>query len=116
MTLRDTITSDALTVFCNPSEFAEQVTYYPRGGGESRTIEAVVFRESIEPYAEDEVTSLDVFQIHVANDAVDGISSNEIDTGGDAIDVAPRDGKSVVRKRITRILTQDQGMLVLEVR
>lgn len=115
MTLHDLIATDAITVFCNTSDFAEEVTYYPRGGG-ARIIDAVVFREPIESYAEDEVTALAVYEVQVANDAVEGITSSELDTGGDAISFPPRDGKDPVRKAITRLLTQDHGMLVLECR
>lgn len=115
MTLRDAIASDALTVFCNTNDFAELVTYRPRGGG-SRVIDAVVFREVIDGYPEDQVTALDAYEVHVANDAVLGISSTELDTGGDAIELPPRDGKDATRKAILKIISQDNGMLVLDCR
>lgn len=115
MTLRDLISSDASTVFCNVDDFAEAVTYYPRGGG-SRSINAVVVREPVEQYPQDEVTALAVYEVHITNDDVLGISSVELDTGGDAIAFPPRDGKDAVKKQITRILSQDHGMMVLECR
>jgi len=121
MTLRESIPTDALAVFCNSDDFAEVVTYYPhRFFGEelrpSRSIKAVVIRESIQLLSEDVVTNAPSFEVHVANDAINGISSDEIDTGGDQIELSPRDGKTAERRAITRVVTQDHGMLVLECR
>lgn len=121
MTLRDSITADALAVFCNTDDFAEVVTYYPHrfygdAVREPRQIKAVVFREQITALTEDVQTNLPVFQIHVANDPVDGISSTELDTGGDQIELSPRDGEPTQRRSITQLITQDHGMLVLECR
>lgn len=121
MTLKDAITADADTVFLSESDFAEQVTYHPhRYFGQPvptpRTIRAVVFREQIGTFNEDVVTSLPVFMVHVANDSTSGISSDEIDTGGDQIEMPGRDGKSPRLYSIMRIETQDAGMMVLECR
>ena len=121
MTLRAMIEADAATVFCSVNDFAEAVTYYPhRFYGAAlrspRAINAVVFREQIASLTEDVETVLPVYEVHVANDSVTGISSNEIDTGGDQIELPSRDGKTAEKKTITRIVTQDHGMLVLECR
>lgn len=121
MSLHDIIATDANTVFCNVNDFAELVTYYPhRYFGETarepRQIKAVVIREAITTYSEDVETILPVYQIHVANDSVTGISSEELDTGGDYIMLPPRDGKDPERKSILQLTTQDHGMLVLECR
>jgi hypothetical protein len=121
MSLRDAIADDALKVFCNSDDFAEVVTYHPhRFYGEAarpaRSIKAVVIRESTQLLAEDVVTNAPMFEVHVANDPINGIDSEEIDTGGDAIEFPPRDGKPSERRTITRIVTQDHGMLVLECR
>ena len=121
MTLRDTIETDAEVVFCNANDFAEAVTYYPhRFYGESlrasRSIVAVVFREQIAVLSEDVQTVAPVYEVHVANDSTTGISSEELDTGGDQIGFPPRDGKTAERKTITHLVTQDNGMLVLECR
>jgi hypothetical protein len=115
MSLRDTIEADALTVFCNDQDFAETVTYWPRVGS-SRSIKAVVFREQITAFTEDRETNLPMFQVHVTNSATTGISSEELDTGGDSIELPPRDGKTAQRRSITQLITQDHGMLVLECR
>jgi hypothetical protein len=121
MSLRDSIANDALSVFLVVDDFAEVVTYYPhRFYGdtvrEPRVIKAVVMREQITALSEDVVTNLPMFQVHVANDPVDGISSEELDTGGDQIELSPRDGEPAQRRSITQLITQDHGMLVLECR
>jgi len=121
MTLHDMIQADAATVFCSVDDFAESVSYYPhRFYGDEvravRVINAVVFREQIAVLNEDVETVAPVYQVHVANDSTTGISSDELDTGGDQILLPPRDGKTAELKTITQLLTQDHGMLVLECR
>lgn len=120
MTLRDMITDDATAVFLNTDEFAESVTYYPhRYPGtalrSNRTITAVVIREQIQAITQDgSQTVLPRWEVHVANDSTAGISSDEIDLGGDQIGFPPRDGQTAERRSIVRLVTQDSGMLVLE--
>jgi len=119
MTLHDVILTDASTVFTSTDDFAEVVTYYARqqfGEAEpsARVINAVVIREQIASLDGDTVSP--VWQVHVANDSVLGITSAEIDLGGDQIELPPRDGKTAVRRTITQLLIQDHGMLVLECR
>ena len=121
MTLRDAITADAATVFCNVSDFAEAVVYHPHrfvtdSLRPARTINAVVIREQVAAYQNDVETILPVFEVHVANDATTGISSEELDTGGDQIEFPARDGQTAERRTIVRLTTQDHGMLVLECR
>lgn len=119
MTLRSAIATDAATVFCNTSDFAETVTYYPHTyygetARDSRSISAVVIREDMEVVSEDGDTVLPVFQVFVINSNTTGISSDELDLGGDAIELPPRDGKTAEKKRIQRIVSQDNGMLELQ--
>ena len=121
MTLRSQIEADVSAVFLNTGEFAETVTYYPHAyygqtPRASRSISAVVFREQIAVVGEDGDTVLPVFEVHVENDSTVGISSDELDLGGDQIGLPPRNGKAAERKTITRLITQDHGMLVLECR
>jgi hypothetical protein len=112
MTLRETIEDDATTVFCNVDDFAESVVYYPRGGG-SRSINAVVFREGVQYFIDDTQNAMAAYEVHVANDALTGISSNSINCGGDVLGFPPRDGKTATRHTIKKIAGQDNGMLVL---
>ena len=115
MSLHDTIQADALTVFCNVNDFAEAVTYYKRNGL-ARSINAVVVREALEILPEDGDSVTPLFEVHVANDAVTGIASNEINLGGDSIEFAVRVGQPLSRRTITKLTSHDEGMLVLECR
>ena len=121
MTLQDRIVADASVVFTNTDDFAELVTYYPHQfsgdpARDPRSISAVVMREQITVFAEDGDTVLPVYEVHVANDDTLGISSDELDLGGDQIELPPRDGKTAERKTIVQLLTQDTGMLVVQCR
>lgn len=116
MSLKETIASDASLVFLNEDEFAEQVVYLPKGGG-SRTILAVVEREP--PTLMDDAGNIlsPSFMIYVANSNVAGIASNEIDTGGDRIQITNRVNE-VAKKTCTimRMIDNDDGMLQIAVR
>ena len=95
--------------------FGETVTYYPKAGG-SRSITAVVSRQppgSLDGAPHGHAPRLSV---HVKNDATAGISSAEIDTGGDELNLAVRIGEAAENRRITKILNMDHGMLELELR
>ena len=119
MTLHDMILSDASSVFTALDDFAETVTYYPKQYfGQPvptpRAIKAVVIRNLIQVLDSDTVSPM--WEVHVVNDSVLGISSTELDMGGDEIELPPRDGKTPERRSITQLTTQDHGMLVLECR
>jgi hypothetical protein len=119
MTLKDQIDNDSSLVFTNTSDFAETVTYYPHiyfGATvrASRSISAVVFRQQVQVLGEDGDSIVPIFEVHVANDSTVGISSDELDTGGDQIEFPPRDGKDAEKRTITHLVTQDHGMLVLQ--
>jgi hypothetical protein len=116
MTLRESIASDAASVFLSTDEFAEAVVYRPRDGG-ARSIVAIVDREP--PTLMDEagnVVSL-TFLIHVANSKTLGITAEEVDTGGDEIEVIEKAG-GVTRRRVAviRVMENDNGMVQLAVR
>ena len=121
MTLRSQIADDASLVFLSTNDFAETVTYYPHvyfgGSATSRSVSAVVFRQQVAVLAEDGgETVVPMYEVHVANDATVGISSEELDTGGDQIEFPPRDGKDAEKRSILHLVTQDHGMLVLQCR
>ena len=116
MSLRQMISDDASVVFCNTSDFAEPVKYLPRVGT-PRCISAVVFREAMAVVTEDAgETIIPVWEVHVANDCLAGISSKEINLQNDKIAFAPRDGLPEQNKTILQLETQDHGMLVLQCR
>ncbi len=113
MSLRDSIQTDA-AIFVRSTEFGESVIYRPRQKSE-RTISATVFRQVAESI-EDENRSSVVFEVHVINSTTTGISSEELDLGGDAIDLADRTGKTARPRAIVQILDSDEGMLILQCR
>ena len=97
------------------SEFGETIVYKPRGGG-SRSIEAVVTRAGAEGLGGAPAGNAPLSNILVKNDSTEGISSSEIDTGGDKVTIAHRIGDTAQDRRITNIIGQDCGMMTLEVR
>lgn len=105
----DTMDIASVDMFLNT--FAEQVTYHPAGGGD-RVIDAIVTRENVRqvtagrtPFAE----------IIFKNDASDGISAAESDSGGDAITYAPRQGGPASRRSLGGVISQNAGTIVREV-
>lgn len=114
MPLSDLIKSDGLNLFTSSSDFGEPVVYYKRNG-RSRPIQAVVIRESLGMMPEDGVV-YPLFEIHVANSETDGIASDELNLGGDELEFPDRIGKPVQRRSIMKLLSHDEGMLVLECR
>jgi len=118
MSLKDAITGDPEKVFLRSDDFAESVTYYPHVGfGESsssRSITAVVIRNqevALSPDGGEAIVAS--FEVHVSNNATTGISSSEVDTGGDQIGLASRIGGTVKRRSIIQMTEHDTGMLVL---
>ncbi len=92
---------------------ATTITYLPRGGG-SREIQAIVDWEEEQGVAGNVLSP--TIEILVKNNATTGISSNEIDRGGDRVTIPMKIGGSTQNRAIKRILGQDCGMLELEVR
>lgn len=115
MTLHDMIQADAVNVFANPNDFAESVVYYPFSG-EPRSIDVVVERQQVQLNPEDGDTLTPVFIVHVANDATEGISSDELNVGGDRIELAVRVGETPTLRTVMRLLGHDEGMIDLECR
>ena len=115
MTLHDMIKADAVNVFCNDNDFAEPGRYYPRARS-ARDIKIVAIREALAILGEDGDNVIPLFEIHVANNATSGITSDELNLGGDSIEFAIRVGGQATRRTITKLLSHDEGMLVLECR
>lgn len=116
MTLRESIASDAVSVFLSADEFAETVVYLPRGGG-SRTLLAIVDREP--PTLMDDAGNVLAlsFMLYLSNSSTTGISVQELDTGGDRIQIAAKTND--VQKRtctILRVMDNDNGMLQLAIK
>jgi len=117
MSLADRIASDAANVFLNSDHFAETVTYYPHrfhtaAVREPRSIKAVVIRNQVSVFNPDE-TIMTEFEVRVANNATTGISSAELDSGGDKIELAAKIGETASKRSIQYMTEHDEGMLVL---
>lgn len=115
MTLHDMIQSDAATVFCNANDFAEPATYYTWHGS-AREIMVVIERDPLAVFGPDGDDVLPSFAVKVVNSNTLGISSDELNLGGDAIEFAVRVGKPKSRRSITRLIEHDEGMMVVECR
>jgi len=115
MSLHDMIKSDASTVFCNANDHAENVTYVKRDGI-CRTINVVIDRQALQILTEAGDTVIPNFEVHVSNSATLGISSSELNLGGDSLEFAIRVGVEVSKRSITKLLGHDEGMLILECR
>lgn len=119
MTLKQQILADAVSVFTNLDEFAESVVYRNRQSKVipvTRTIKAVVIRLGTIESAESGGASTPAFEVHVANSATTGISSTELDLGGDTIELSVRPGMAASRRAIIDITDLDEGMMVLQCR
>lgn len=116
MTLHDVMQEDAVAVFCNLDDFAETLVYHKKDGG-ARTIRAVVDRQSYAAVTEaGGAYVLPLFEIHVANNATTGITSEELNLGGDFFVFSDRIGKRTEERAITSLVSHDEGMLILECR
>ena len=116
MTLHDMIQSDASLVFCNADDFAEPVTYFKRDG-QARQIYVVIDRLALAVITESGGDAvIPNFEIQVVNDNVLGISSEELNLGGDSIEFEMRVGGGKLKRSITKLLGHDEGMLILECR
>lgn len=112
MSLRDRLVDDVLAIL---PDLGEPVVYRPASGA-PRTIHALVERLPPEDYADVEVPG-PVVRITVANHHIYGISSAELDTGRDVVDVAVRAGERPVARPIAGLVgPHARGALTLEVR
>ena len=95
--------------------FAETVTYKP-SVGDAREIEAIVVREPAEKTPGMPHGLGPKLKIDVENDSTTGISTDEINTGGDLVNLSVRIGESAQDRAIVGIESQDAGRAIYEVR
>lgn len=108
MAFKSDLAQDAAKTFLNSDEFAEDITYTPKGGV-AKVIKAVVNRKRIDPAPEDAGRILiNQCEIFIANDAVSGIAS--INKGGDLVSLAEVIGGPLVNWVVADILAQDEGV------
>lgn len=93
-------------------QFGETVFYY-RADGVTRTISGMITRESLAIIQELGGTLGASLIIEVQNSDTLGISSTELDTGGDQIGVALRVGEAASVRSIVRVLSDSGGYLRL---
>ncbi len=94
--------------------FGESLTYKPRAGG-SRSITGMVDRTDRNLMDGTDRATIPSFVITVANLVTTGILSTEINTGGDVITVAVRDGGTAVDRRIVKVLETNGSSVTFEV-
>lgn len=108
MSFKDNLLNDAKNTFLNTSELAEEISYTPLDQ-DSKTINAIVVRESIELGSEDQGRILQKqCQIYIANDETAGVDS--INKNGDIVSFPIRIGEDAVDWAIVDILKKDEGM------
>lgn len=94
--------------------FGEDIVYRKWGGG-SRPIKAIVTRRPPEVIDGAPHGTAPKIEIDVVNSSTTGISSSEIDRGGDMVTVQRLIGETANDRAIVKILSQDAGMMKLEV-
>lgn len=96
--------------------FGVTITYLPGGVG-SRSIVAILDYGQITQMPGMPQVNSGTVTITVANDSTIGISSSEFDSGRDKVTIPwPRENSAVQSRNITKIISQDKGMMILEVR
>ena len=116
MSLRTQMESDIADVFLNTTDdLTESVVYRPLHGA-PRTIEAHVFRSPPGRISELDRSAIHEFVLIVEDHATRGITLQELDKGGDQIDLAEREGDTeLVTKQIGTLLSSGVGALKFEV-
>lgn len=96
-------------------QFGEAVVYRPKNGP-ARTIQAIVNRDPPVQAQEFTTATADQFVVEVLADEINGIGIREINTGGDQVDIAKRKGLTPVTMSVQKLLSQDGGVVQIEVR
>lgn len=112
MGLRDSIASDAISVFANNAEFAETVTYSFTAGG-TRSFPAIIDREPPEVYSASGDHLLSPrFILQIPNSESAGVRASEVDTGGDQVSLKAEFGDVEDSTfSVAVLLSQDMGMI-----
>lgn len=94
--------------------FGEPVTYHPKGGS-TRDIIAIIDRNPVASITGLPHGNTPRMLLIVKNSADGGISSSEVNTGGDKIALDVRIGQDDQQRRIMSVVWNDIGMMHLEV-
>jgi hypothetical protein len=103
------------TVYDFLNVFGEPIIYMPGGTG-SRAIIAIVDREEPAEIEGGAGANSTLTYITVANDSEYGISSSEVNLNADLVEISTKINQTVRQKRIVAIISQDEGMIKLELR
>lgn len=109
MSIFDGIDQDAAVVII--ATMGETVTFYPKGGG-SREIQAAIDRGVISEIAGGRTP---MAMMLITNDATLGITSAELDRGGDRIGYPVNIGEDPKIRPVKEMPSQTVGMIILEV-
>lgn len=108
MSFKDQFSTDANNCFLNTEEFAEEITYTPKGGN-AKAIKAIVNRKRIDPAYEDAGrVLLNQCEIFIANDETVGVAT--INKGGDLVLLPEVIGGPLVNWVVADIVGQDEGI------
>ena len=88
----------------------DTITYWPRVGG-SRTIKAIIDYPGPEAISGLAGGSRPILDVYIENNSIRGITSAEVDTGGDKLDLPMRYNLAAKRMRIIKIAAQDKSIL-----
>ena len=108
MSFKNQMNDDAALICLNSSEFAEVISYIPKGAA-AKIINALIDRKRLNPAGE--VTGhllLNQIEIFIANDAINGVIS--VNKGADTVVLKERVGGSDATYLVNDIINQDPGM------
>lgn len=96
--------------------YGEPVVYYFGGGG-SRSINAIIERNPPGFYDAAGNVVMPDFTIRIFDDSTTGVRSNEVDTGGDEIELVEEFGDVAnTKKTVIKVMSQDSGVITLAVK
>ena len=90
------------------------IDYLP-AGGTARRIQAIIDRLGAEETENISGGEREAFEVTVKNNITAGISSAEVNTGGDKVMLSPREGMRPVKASIVEVLDHDAAMMRLKV-
>jgi len=95
--------------------WGETAIYRPRSGM-PRTITVIVDRDDVAAVNGAPSRRSPSLTVYARNDPLAGIDLDTLDTGGDQLDLARRVGGDLAGREISRLVSQDAGLIAVEVR
>lgn len=113
MTLRELMARHARTTLTRLDHFGEEAIYVFKSGAPNRTVRCVVDRLDLEP-SSPSVPQVARLRARVAIPVDDVVGVTAV-VPGDKLQLSMRLGAAAVTTRLTRIVSQDEGMILVEV-